>query len=119
VPGASGADDPRVQDAVRKLILTEDFFVMQRVLRTLRETLERFEDAELATLIATKRIDDYKRSLALRNVRGIDAPGTYGWILHQQRRNAGRWEGARFDELLATAAMGDLADAMIREGASA
>ena len=115
VPGATSAEDPRVQDAVRKLILTEDFFVMQKVLRYLRDTLDRFDDAELATLIAIKRIDDYKRSLRLRNVRGIDAPGTYGWILHQQRKNLGRTDGARFDELLASAALADLATSAVRD----
>ena len=72
-------------------------------------------DAELATLIAIKRIDDYKRSLRLRNVRGIDAPGTYGWILHQQRKNLGRTDGARFDELLASAALSDLATSALRD----
>ncbi|GAA2230999.1 glutamate synthase-related protein [Herbiconiux moechotypicola] len=109
VPGAAGAADPRVQDAVRKLVLTEDFFVMQKVLRYLRDTLEVFGDDELATLIAMKRLDDYKRALALRNVLGMDAPGTYGWILHQQAKNAGRLRQARFDELLASAALDDLA----------
>ncbi|WP_029150064.1 glutamate synthase-related protein [Microbacterium indicum] len=109
VPGAMGPDDPRVLDAARKLVLTEDFFVMQRVQRYLREALERFDDAELAALIAAKRLHDYKRSLALRNVRGIDAPGTYGWILQQDRRNAAAVDAARFDELIATASLDDLA----------
>jgi glutamate synthase (NADPH/NADH) large chain len=109
VPGATGPDDPRVEDAVRKLILTEDFFVMQRVVRYLRDALERFDDAELAALIAAKRLDDYKRSLELRNVRGIDAPGTYGWILHQDRKNRGRADLSRFDEVIATASLDDLA----------
>ncbi|WOF23702.1 glutamate synthase-related protein [Microbacterium betulae] len=109
VPGALGPDDPRVDDAVRRIILTEDFFVMQKVVRYLRDALERFDDAELAALIAAKRLDDYKRSLALRNVRGSDAPATYGWILHQDRKNAGRTDPSRFDEIIATASLDDLA----------
>ncbi|MBO1902553.1 glutamate synthase large subunit [Leucobacter weissii] len=108
VPGATEHSDPRVLDAVRKLILTEDFAVMQKVLGYLRRTLDDFGDAELATLIAVKRLDDYKRSLAMRNVRGMDAPGTYGWILHQDAKNADRTRSARFDELLATAALDDI-----------
>ncbi|PRY14467.1 glutamate synthase-related protein [Kineococcus rhizosphaerae] len=112
VPDATGPDDPRVTSAVRKLVLTEDFFVVQKVLKYLRDTLEPFEDAELATLVAAKRLDDYKRSLVLRNNRSTDAPGTYGWIMHQHARNterfgSSRW--ARFDELLTTAALDDLA----------
>ncbi|MDO0917349.1 glutamate synthase-related protein [Streptomyces sp. DT2A-34] len=109
VPGASGPDDPRVTEAVRNLVLTEDFFVKQRVVKYLRGTLERFDDGELATLIAIKRLDDYKRALRQRNNLSVDAPGTYGWIMHQNAKNAGRVRAARFDELLATAALDDIA----------
>ncbi|GGZ03597.1 glutamate synthase-related protein [Streptomyces poonensis] len=109
VPGATGPDDPRVADAVRNLVLTEDFFVKQRVVKYLRSTLDRFDDGELATLIAVKRLDDYKRALKQRNNLSVDAPGTYGWIVHQNAKNAGRVRAARFDELLATAALDDIA----------
>ncbi|MFJ8532214.1 glutamate synthase-related protein [Streptomyces sp. NPDC093591] len=109
VPGASGPDDPRVAEAVRNLVLTEDFFVKQRVVKYLRGTLERFDDGELATLIAIKRLDDYKHALRQRNNLSVDAPGTYGWIMHQNTKNAGRVRAARFDELLATAALDDIA----------
>ncbi|MER5493420.1 glutamate synthase-related protein [Streptomyces sp. NPDC002490] len=110
VPGASDPDDPRVAEAVRNLVLTEDFAVKQRVVKYLRGTLERFDDDELATLIAIKRLDDYKRALSSRNNFSMDAPGTYGWILHQNAKNTGRVRAARFDELLATAALADIAE---------
>ncbi|MGW6731894.1 glutamate synthase-related protein [Streptomyces sp. NPDC055013] len=109
VPGASGPQDPKVAEAVRNLVLTEDFFVKQRVVKYLRGTLERFDDGELATLIAIKRLDDYKRALKQRNNLSVDAPGTYGWIVHQNAKNAGRVRAARFDELLANAALEDIA----------
>ncbi|MGW6906013.1 glutamate synthase-related protein [Streptomyces sp. NPDC054940] len=109
VPGATGPDDPRVAEAVRNLVLTEDFFVKQRVVKYLRGTLDRFDDGELATLIAIKRLDDYKRALGQRNNLSVDAPGTYGWIVHQTTKNAGRVRAARFDELLANAALEDIA----------
>ncbi|MFC5152200.1 glutamate synthase-related protein [Streptomyces amakusaensis] len=109
VPGATGLDDPRVADAVRNLVLTEDFLVKQRVVKYLRGALERFDDDELATLIAIKRLDDYKHALRQRNNLSVDAPGTYGWIVHQNTKNAGRVRAARFDELLATAAFEDIA----------
>ncbi|MCX4559205.1 glutamate synthase-related protein [Streptomyces phaeochromogenes] len=109
VPGATGPDDPRVSEAVRNLVLTEDFFVKQRVVKYLRGTLERFDDGELATLIASKRLGDYKWALKQRNNLSVDAPGTYGWIVHQTTKNAGRVRAARFDELLATAALDDIA----------
>jgi len=108
VPGAAPAD-PRVTEAVRNLVLTEDFQVKQRVVKYLRATFESFADDELATLIAVKRLDDAKRALTQRNNRSSDAPGTTGWIMHQNAKNAGRVRAARFDELLATAALDDIA----------
>nr|WP_217508784.1 glutamate synthase-related protein [Curtobacterium pusillum] len=109
VPGAMGPNDPRVAEAVRNLILTEDFSVKQRVVKYLRSTLEKFADDELATLIAIKRLDDSKRALTQRNNRSMDAPGTTGWIMHQNAKNDGRVRAARFDELLANAALEDIA----------
>ncbi|MBT1624216.1 glutamate synthase large subunit [Curtobacterium flaccumfaciens pv. oortii] len=108
VPGA-GPNDPRVTEAVKNLVLTEDFSVKQRVVKYLRGTLDRFADDQLATLIAIKRLDDYKRALTQRNNRSMDAPGTTGWIMHQNAKNDGRVREARFDELLATAALEDIA----------
>ena len=100
VPGTTGPGDPRITAAARKLVLTEDFVVRQKLLRYVRGKLERFDDAELAAQIAMKRLGDYQRSLELRNVRGMDAPGTYGWILHQQQKNASWLDRSQFDELL-------------------
>ncbi len=108
VTGAVAPDDPRIDDGVRKLILTEDFFVMQRVVKYVREALESLEDAELAALIAAKRLGDYKASLERRNVRSIDAPATYGWILYQNRKNAAVLNPDRFDEAIAKASLDDL-----------
>ncbi|WP_424463821.1 glutamate synthase-related protein [Pseudoclavibacter helvolus] len=113
VPDAAGAEDARVVDAVRKLILTEDFFVMQRVNKYLRGELERFEDAQLAALIAAKRLEDYKDALRLRNVRSIDAPGTTGWIMYQNAKNRRLLESVGADEILATAAMVDIARELV------
>ena len=108
VTGAVGPDDPRIEETVRNLILTEDFFVMQKVVRYLRDALDAFPDEQLAALIAVKRLDDYKESLSRRNVRGIDAPATYGWIMFQDAKNAGLIDQEAFDRAIATASLDDL-----------
>ncbi|WP_312809014.1 glutamate synthase-related protein [Corynebacterium variabile] len=108
VKDALDATDPRIDDAARKLILTEDFFVMQKVVRYLRDSMDSLDDAQLAVLIATKRLGDYKASLERRNVRGIDAPATYGWILHQDLKNSARMDAARVDEAIANSSLDDL-----------
>ncbi|MFT4267168.1 MAG: glutamate synthase-related protein [Xenophilus sp.] len=104
--------DEAVQKAVRNLLLTEDFALMSKLQRHARTAIEQYGDEELAALVAAKRLADYKQALALRNIRSMDAPGTYGWILHQDARNAGVLGGmVSFDELFAKAALADLAKA--------
>ncbi|WP_336671630.1 glutamate synthase-related protein [Tsukamurella sp. USMM236] len=108
VPGATGHDDPRVSARARNLVLTEDFAVRQRITKYLRARLDTFEDAELAALIATKRLGDYTTSLEERNVLSMDAPGTYGWILYHRARNAAALDGAAVNAMLVEGAMPDL-----------
>ncbi len=107
-PNATGHDDPRVAARARNLVLTEDFAVRQRLTKYLRARLEGYEDAELAALIATKRLGDYTTSLEDRNVLRMDAPSTYGWILHHRARNAAVLDGAVVNAMLVESAMPDL-----------
>ncbi|MBH0120456.1 glutamate synthase large subunit [Rhodococcus sp. CX] len=109
IPGATDAADPAVQKAVRNLLLTEDFFLVKKLQRYALEAISERTDEELAVLVADKRLGDYKRSLALRNVRSVYTPGTYGWILLQDRKNhdsIGRLPG--YEELFARHAVPDL-----------
>ena len=86
-PGASGPDDPAVQKAARNLVLTEDFALVQHLVKYSKEILADYDDEQLAALIAAKRVDDYKQALSLRNVLAMDSPATYGWILFQDSKN--------------------------------
>ncbi|MBC2639167.1 MULTISPECIES: glutamate synthase-related protein [unclassified Rhodococcus (in: high G+C Gram-positive bacteria)] len=109
LPGVTDLSDPAVDKAVRNLLLTEDFFLIQRLQRYAREALKDYSDEDLAVMVAAKRLADYKDALRRRNVRSIDAPGTYGWILHQDAKNVakiGRLPG--FEELFAQHALPDL-----------
>ncbi|WP_158636216.1 hypothetical protein, partial [Tsukamurella sputi] len=108
VSGATGHDDPRVSARARNLVLTEDFAVRQRLTKYLRGRLEAYDDTELAALIATKRLGDYTTSLEERNVLSMDAPATYGWILHHRARNAAVLDGATVNAMLVDGAMPDL-----------
>jgi len=88
VPNAQSVADPAVQKAVRNLLLTEDFLLMQKLQRYAREAIDGYSDQELAVLIADKRLRDYKSALSLRNILSMDSPGTYGWIIHQSLKNS-------------------------------
>ena len=109
---AVSADEPAVRKAARNLILTEDFALMARLLRHAREAISGYSDEELAVMISAKRIGDYKEALARRNILSMDSPGTYGWILHHDRRNReaiGRIPS--FEELFAHEALAEIARA--------
>ncbi|OYW58989.1 MAG: glutamate synthase large subunit [Rhizobiales bacterium 12-68-15] len=109
LPGGSDPDAPQVRSAVRKLIMTEDFALMQKIQRHAQAALQHYGDEQLAALVADKRLADYKNALGQRNVLSMDSPGTYGWILHQSARNRdslGRIPS--YEELFAHAALPDL-----------
>ncbi|MGU3494970.1 glutamate synthase-related protein [Xanthobacteraceae bacterium A53D] len=109
LPGVSDPDAPAVHSGVRKLIMTEDFALMQKIFRHAQEALQGYSDEEIAALVADKRLTDYKTALSQRNVLSMDGPGTYGWILLQSARNRdilGRVPS--YEELFANAAMPNL-----------
>ncbi|NLG55595.1 MAG: glutamate synthase large subunit, partial [Rhodococcus sp.] len=115
LPGVTDVSDPAVNKAVRNLLLTEDFFLTQKLLRYAREALSGYSDEALAVMVASKRVGDYKESLRRRDVKSMDSPGTYGWILHQDNKNQekiGRLPG--FEELFAQHALPDIAASAAR-----
>ncbi|HEY0291082.1 MAG TPA: glutamate synthase large subunit, partial [Hansschlegelia sp.] len=110
LPGVSDLGHPAVASAVRKLLLTEDFALMQKLLRHAREALGSYGDEELAALVADKRLSDYKAALAQRNVLSMDSPGVYGWILRQSAKNrAALGRLPSYEELFARASLREVA----------
>ncbi|MBD8554239.1 glutamate synthase large subunit [Rhizobium sp. CFBP 8762] len=110
VPNALGPSDADVQEAVRNLLLTEDFALMSKLLRYAREALQGHTDEALAVMIADKRLRDYKEALTLRNILSMDSPGTYGWIIHQTRKNIEKiGHLPSFEELFARSSLAELA----------
>ncbi len=109
-PGQVDVTDRQIAKTVRNLVLTEDFFLIQKLQRYAREAIDGFSDEDLAVFIANKRIDDYKSALAQRNVLSMDSPGTYGWILYQSAKNLQRiGRLPSFEELFAAQSVPDVA----------
>ncbi|MEM1300305.1 MAG: hypothetical protein AAGH68_13615, partial [Pseudomonadota bacterium] len=105
------APDPFGRDkAARNLILTEDFALMAGLAKHAKAAVSDYDDADLATLVAHKRLTDFKQALSLRNVLSMDSPGTYAWIIHQSDKNRGALGTIpSFDELFARNAVPDMA----------
>ncbi len=71
----------------RNLVLTENFFLMYELLKHSKQAISHYNEKELAIMVANKRLNDFKKALALRNVLGMDGLSTYGWIIYQDKRN--------------------------------
>lgn len=116
VANADGKDDPALAKAARNLVLTEDFDLVGRIARYARDILADYTDDELAALISAKRVGDYKSALAKRNVRSMESPATYGWILLADRRiHDALGATPDFDELFAARAVPDVVTALAAE----
>ena len=103
------ADQAARDKAARNLILTEDFGLMVALSKHAKQAVADYDDAGLATLVANKRLSDFKRALSMRNILSMDSPGTYAWILHQDRKNRNALGTIpSFDELFAQNALPDL-----------
>ncbi|MEM6619972.1 MAG: glutamate synthase large subunit, partial [Pseudomonadota bacterium] len=95
--------------AARNLILTEDFSLMAALAKHAKKAIEDYDDAGLAVLVSNKRLADFKRALSLRNILSMDSPGTYSWILHQDRKNrAALGDIPSFDALFAQTSLPDV-----------
>nr|WP_313777041.1 glutamate synthase-related protein [Mycobacterium sp.] len=107
--GVADVADPQVGKTVRNLVLTEDFFLIQKLQKYARAAVDGFSDEDLAVFIANKRITDYKDALTQRNVLSMDSPGTYGWILYQSAKNVERiGRLPSFEELFAAQSVPDV-----------
>ncbi|MEO0426760.1 MAG: glutamate synthase-related protein [Pseudomonadota bacterium] len=109
-------EGPALEKAARNLILTEDFALMSTLSKHAKIAVADYDDAGLAVLVAQKRLDDFKRALSLRNILSMDSPGTYAWILHQDRKNrAALGTVPSFDELFARSAVPEIAARLAAE----
>ncbi|MEM6383806.1 MAG: glutamate synthase-related protein [Pseudomonadota bacterium] len=102
LPKGTELKSPETAKATRNLVLTEDFAVMNGLVKHARAAVDVYGDEELAVMISNKRLLDFKEALKLRNILSMDSPGTYGWILHQDRKNVDAMgEIPSFEELFA------------------
>lgn len=107
--GTDDIDSSQVHLTARTMILTEDFALLQRLVKHGRQALSGYSDDDLAVLVAAYRLDAYKQALYRRNVLSMDALGIYGWILRNNYRNRqaiGRLPGV--EELFAAQASSEL-----------
>jgi glutamate synthase (NADPH/NADH) large chain len=70
-----------------KLIMERPRKLQDALVKNIREAYSQYDDAQLAALMAQKRLNDYKTTLALRDVQSIYSIGSSAWIIEQDRIN--------------------------------
>jgi len=73
--------------AAYNLIKTEDYALLEALAKECKKALDGYSDDELATILADKRIRDYKKSLTLRDVQSLYSLGSSAWIMNQDKIN--------------------------------
>lgn len=70
-----------------KLIIERPRKLQDVLIKNIREAYSQYDDAQLAALMAEKRLGDYKTTLKLRDVQSIYSIGSTSWIIEQDRIN--------------------------------
>ncbi|MCQ8103231.1 glutamate synthase-related protein [Methylomonas sp. SURF-2] len=71
----------------RKLVMERPRKLQDALIKNIREAYSQYDDAQLATLMAEKRLNDYKTTLMLRDVQSIYSIGSTAWIIEQDTLN--------------------------------
>ncbi len=71
----------------QRLITTKARKLQDALVKETREAYANYDDAQLASLLANKRLNDYKQALILRDVQNIYSIGSTNWIIEQTAIN--------------------------------
>ncbi|MCK5356683.1 MAG: glutamate synthase large subunit, partial [Methyloprofundus sp.] len=72
----------------QRLITTKARKLQDVLVKETREAYANYDDAQLAALLANKRLNDYKQALMMRDVQNIYSIGSTNWIIEQTEVNA-------------------------------
>ena len=77
----------RIDQQAQKLLIDRPRKLQDALVKNIREAYSQYEDAQLASLMAAKRLQDYKTTLKLRDVQSIYSIGSTAWIIEQDLIN--------------------------------
>ena len=78
----------QTEQAAQRLISNKARKLQDALVKETREAYCNYDDAQLANLLANKRLNDYKQALSLRDVQNIYSIGSTNWIIEQSAINA-------------------------------
>ncbi|PIE47268.1 MAG: glutamate synthase large subunit [Gammaproteobacteria bacterium] len=91
------ADNDKINEGAIKLLRTQERKLMDNLYKDVREAIADYSDNALASLLANKRVEDYKEARSKREVTESKAYGTEVWIDECDHVNAK--ELAEFESL--------------------
>lgn len=107
------------EQTIRKLIINKKRKLQDLLLKDTREAYSNYNDEQLASLLAEKRLTDYKTALINRDTQSINSIGSTAWIIEQDRYNKTALAGIPcIEEYLAALASHGIVQAMFSEQAA-
>jgi len=76
-----------IEQAAQKLIVERPRKLQEALVKNTREAYSNYTDDQLACLLASKRLNDYKTALINRDVQSIYSIGSTAWIIEQDKLN--------------------------------
>lgn len=77
----------RIDQQAHKLLIDRPRKLQDALVKNIREAYSQYDDGQLASLMAAKRLQDYKTTLKLRDVQSIYSIGSTAWIIEQDHVN--------------------------------
>jgi glutamate synthase (NADPH/NADH) large chain len=76
-----------IEQAARKIIIERPRKLQEALVKITREAYSNYNDDHLASLVAAKRLNDYKITLINRSVQSIYSIGSTAWVIEQDQLN--------------------------------
>lgn len=103
-----------IQKQAYKLLTTRPRKLQDALVKNTREAYSNYSDEQLASLLAAKRLDDYKTALINRDVQSINSIGSTAWIIRQDKINKQALSGlTSVEEYLASHASLEIVQGML------
>jgi glutamate synthase (NADPH/NADH) large chain len=103
-----------INQQIKKLITERPRKLQDVLLKNTREAYSAYTDDQLASLLAAKRLHDYKTALMKRDVQSIYSIGSTAWIIEQDKLNREALRGLTcVEEYLARHASLEIVQAML------
>ena len=87
IAAAQVQSEAETEAAAQRLITTRARKLQDVLVKEAREAYANYNNAQLAIILANKRLNDYKQALILRDVQSTYSLGSTNWIIEQSAIN--------------------------------